>query len=675
MRSSRYYKAHLLLLAFLTAAAAFFAAAPALLNAAESPARLELRVSPAQIHQGQSAKLTVSVSNVDLDAPPSMEALEERFVVSTLAPSKRSEIRMMQDGAGVRRFENRTVDYNYLITPKGTGTFTIEPPQIPYEGSFLSAEAVQLDVLEPTKTDLVLLETSVSPSDSVYPLVPFEVSVDVFIKAYPEEYSKYDPLSLIVHNIGAPALTIPWLDSRELNNLVVADPLEDWLGALVSTEFGFSLNQYRLSRSPFDFDFSFFGDSRRQTFFLPRPVQVERPDANGVNVQYWKYSFKRKMRASSPATLTLQPTTIDGAFLDFADAGKPVSASIFLSSDPITLRIKEIPEEDAPDNYVGVYGNIQQKASISTSNASVGDAITLSLEYTGYGSFNAASAPDIANLTGIKDVFRVYPASERSVDSGVAFDYKLRPLKEGKWTVPNIKTSFFNVEKGKFETMDSTVGEINVAAGVLNPEEEDAFGDDETNGSSEKSSEIDGVLQRKQKQFQTAALGVVGVIAALAILVGLFFLLRSAVRANARRIASSNRRIIDAARSALEEGIIRLDSDPYEGFSQIRLAFLQLVSRRLPHSIDAHTDAEILAFIDREFAKDVARNEEAAATIKSLKEFFLKAEEFRFGGASSFNASAKTELRELFTRWTTLLLLRSKKLSVLAQDASRTARG
>ena len=121
---------------------------------------------------------------------------------------------------------------------------------------------------------------------------------------------------------------------------------------------------------------------------------------------------------------------------------------------------------------------------------------------------------------------------------------------------------------------------------------------------------------------------------------------RAAWRANAQRIASSNRRIIDSAKKEVAEGLSKLDSAPYEGFSQIRLAFLSLVGKRLPNTLDSYTDAEILTFLDRDFAKEREKNPETSKTLHDIKEFFQRSEEFRFGGGAR-RVDAKPQVAEL----------------------------
>ena len=637
------------------------------LFAAEGEPKLEIRVTPNEIYEGESTKLTISVINAKLDSEPSLDKLEDDFTIENLEPTKRSSVRIINSV----RTENYATDYNYRLTPKRAGVITIPAPIIEVGGRKLQAEPVKLAVREKTKTDLAFLEVETSAKNPIYPLVPFDVSVNVYIKEYPSKYEEYDPLSLIVHNLDAPLLSIPWLESRDFEDDLAAEPLDDWLKGLSTRDYGFALNNYRRSNGVFDFGFSFFDEPVRRSFFLPKPEKVTRSDASGKNASFWKYSFTRRMRATTPSTFSFAPATLKGDFLDFSDPDEPKSRPIFLSSNSLSVKVKNIPLENAPDNYVGIYGNIKQEVSLSTSEASVGDAFTLTLAYAGYGSFTSASAPSISELDGIKGVFRVYPASERSIDSGVAFDYKLRPLKEGTFEFPAINTSFFNVESGQFETMESPTSQFVVKAGVLASAEDlnEGATNDQTEGGNKRDSE--GALRRQKEWFKLVAIVVVGTFTFFAALATFFFTGRKALRVHAQRVASSNRRILDSARKTLESGLVKLDAVPTEGFSQIRLAFLQLVGKRLPHALDSYTDAEIVRFLDVEFAKEIEEESETSETLRKLKDFFKRSEKIRFGGGSSRDASFKENVVALFDSWSTLILARTKKLSTVARDPEK----
>lgn len=636
----------------------------------EAGARLSLAVEPRRIYEGESVRLSIridAIQNAQVVEIPDVGYLSDRFAVEYLGASNGSNVRVSYLNGVENRVEEKSVVHNFLLTPKIAGTLTIAPPKIVDGTRTLEAQPVELQVVAQTATDLVAIETTVAPQSLIYPLVPFEVTVDVFVKELPEKYRETDPITLISRNISAPRLSIPWLDSRELAEKTVPDvALDDWLGAIRS-ESGFVVNNFSFS-NPFDFGFSLF-DERRSTTFLPEKERVERTDANGETVGYWKYSFKRRLRAKTSGTLTFAPVSLKGEFLTFDADEKPYSQNVYVASKASKLEVAEIPEDSAPENYVGVFGKIRLNVDASAQSAAVGEALTLTATLRGYGSFDGAKAPELAKIPVFSDAFKIYPATERSLEDGVAFEYKIRPTAPGKTTIPAIEISYFDVETGKFVSESSAPIEIDVRENLLK-----ADGDaSEPTSPSAASQDVaqdafpndGGVLSAS-----TARL-VFGGIGGAALLLGLFFAGRSAIRANAKRVAFGNQKIVDAARFQLESGLLTIDSKPAESVAIIRLAFLRLLRRQFATPIASLTDAEVLDFLRSEFETKktpttgplAARRDADDETLRRLREFFERAERVRFGGAAAFDGEFRSQTRDLFRRWVEFLTARTKKLA------------
>ncbi|MBP5622355.1 MAG: BatD family protein, partial [Thermoguttaceae bacterium] len=581
--------------AFLVAVFALF---PTLILADDPSSNVEIRVEPSEIYEGESTLLTATVVNTTLDKDPDISSLTSDFDVVTLEPTKRSSIRTFYNGSEERREEKRITEYRFQLTPQKAGDYVVKAPEMYVEGKLLEAKTVTLKVKESSHTDLVILETSVSPEGSVYPLVPFEVSVNVFVKEAPEKYQTSNILELIVNNLGAPNLTIPWLQSRNIISGTIEDvELEEWLSQLSNKRYGFTLNNFQLSRDVFDFSFSFFDDHRQSAMFLPKAESVERVNDVGEPVKYQKYSFVRKLRASKPQTLNFPSSILKGYFIDFSDLSEPTQLPIFLTSKPVSVTVKAIPEEKAPEDYIGVYGNIKQSVDISSNDVAVGDAFTLTVSLQGYGSFEGAKAPELRDEFPPDD-FKIYQASERSLENGVAFDYKIRPVKSGRLTVPSIRTSYFNVEKGEFVREESQPITMTIRESLLPTDRSSLFeiSKDET----PNSDSFMGAEELKRASQSKRIFSIV-VITAIGLIVFFIILLSRKMLAYYNlRVEASNKRICEAAQHTLTEGLNKINESPTAGIQLLRIAFVQLIGKRFTQSIDALTDAEIISFFDNE---------------------------------------------------------------------------
>lgn len=633
--------------------------------------RIEMTLSSQEIYEGESTILQVSVVNLKLDEDPNIDDLRQNFEVESLGSSTFSNVSVTYDNSETKRIETKSIIYKFKLSPKRSGVIKIDAPKMLVDGRVVNANSIELLVKQASNTDIVLLETSVSPNNVVYPLVPFEVTVDVLLKEAPKKYSQNDLLESIISELGVPHLTIPWLQSRSISENTIGDvELEDWLNEINNNRKGFALNNFQISRSPFDFAFSVF-DERRPAMFLPQPERVERIDAAGNKNNYIKYSFKRKMRAQVPTTITFSAPTLKGNFIRFDAQNEPTVERVYLVGKPLTVTVQSISDKEAPANYNGIFGSIKQSVTISSTDVAKGDAFTITISFTGYGSYEGVKAPNLASLLEQDDFFKTYPASERSLEDGVAFDYKVRPLQEGAHTIPAIRTSYFNVEKGDFVELSSEPIQINVRESLLPQNKDDSFvySDDATNRVS-KNDAIQTQLLKNNRIVLIIVLSCATIVALF--LCGWGIILLS--KAYNHHIAVSNKRIVENAQEQLNRGLEQLKTVPVEGIQTIRIAFIQLIGKRFNQAADALTDAEIVAFFDAELNTSHTKrlfqssdtNINVAEILLQLRRFFQHAEQIRFGGGSIVTENYIQEIPQLFQQWTQLLLACTKKLSTLA---------
>lgn len=625
------------------------------LHAAANEPSVTVRLENPTIFLGESALLVVSVGNYENTPELDLSPLEKDFNAVKLGASQRSSVRSTGFGSSGLNFQREySVDFQVRLTPKKSGTFTIPSPIVNVDGKRLVGEETQINVKGETQTDLVALEIATSPKEATYPLVPITITVSVYFKEASGKYQQYDPLSLC----NTPALTIPWLDAASFNDAFIPDaPLEEWLGALRNRDYGFALNNYR--SDPFDDFGSSFLFGSRQTYFMPKPERVQRKDAKGEDAYYWKYEFKRRVRPAKATKFTLEPVTLKGTYYDFADPENPQPEPFFLRSQSIVVNTKDVPD-DAPENYIGVYGVVSQNLDVSATSLAVGEAATLTLEYRGYGSFDSAKAPDLEQIPGFADSFKTYPPTERSLDDGVAFEYKVRPVKPGDLTLPKIETSYFNVESGKFESLASDEVSFQVS-GTAAPQENkpDVQGRDAADDSASSDSDDEAPIVSKSALKKT----LFGCGALLAI-AALIFALRAAVRVRKAKIQESDRRFANDARQKLKDGLALFASSPNGGIALIRLAFLQLVGKQFHQRVDSITDAELDDFFTRKF--DGQSDEETTATINQMRDFFKRLERYRFAGGAFDQPDFENAAETLLDKW---ILLLQKKMKKLANSA------
>ncbi|MGN0931360.1 MAG: BatD family protein [Thermoguttaceae bacterium] len=613
------------------------------------PVKYEAKIFPSEIFEGESAQLVLSITNLDIDQSPDLSSLKEDFDVVELPPTKRSDVKISNYGSQVNRIETRVIDYNYTLKPKRSGVLNIAPPEIETNGQKLIADPVALKVKEKSQTDLVYLELASNHPAKLYPLVPVEIVLNVFIKQFPGKFAERDPLDVIVENLEEPRLTIPWLESKAIGkNIYGHESLEDWLNGYFSEKSGFAINNYRLSSNPFDFPFSFFSDSRRETYFHPKAKIVNRIDSTGASTPYWEYSFRKKFTPLNAGSYVFPEATLKGNFIDFTSPDQPVATPIYLSTSPLTLEVTPIPEENAPNNYVGVYGKIEQKTSLSSAKVTVGEAVKLTISYTGYGVFDSAAPLDLSADPQIAKYFKVYKPEERSLESGVAFDYTLRPIQPFHGEIATIRSSYFNVESGTFEELESQLGDLEIEVGPAS--DAPIVSSDQTIDSKKSSSTLDQAppSSPRLKRIYIVVLSLLLLI--LSLIGGIILSVK-----HRKKINLSAAQILRHVQPILEAGIAKFENSPTESLLLIRKAFLFLVAQKLPHSLESLTDAEILDFLSKEFQSEINNSPKNALLIKDLCDFFQLAEKIRFSDSRENIADFAERTRALFKSWTSLL--------------------
>ncbi len=140
-------------------------------------------------------------------------------------------------------------------------------------------------------------------------------------------------------------------------------------------------------------------------------------------------------------------------------------------SEETSLNVRELPEP-APNDFKGLIGRFSLKAELSTTQAIVGENITLNLTLTGIGSLQDFQAPDFQ----FPD-FRVYEEESGSLDikrnqenylGGVkTFRAALIPTRPGTFELPEIRITYFNPYREMYETARASLPPIRVDGEAL----------------------------------------------------------------------------------------------------------------------------------------------------------------------------------------------------------------
>jgi hypothetical protein len=157
----------------------------------------------------------------------------------------------------------------------------------------------------------------------------------------------------------------------------------------------------------------------------------------------------------------------DPFFGDFFSSYQTVPKAV--ASKPVTIKVKPLPGT-RPDDFSGVVGKLDLKATLSKQDVNVNDAVNLKIVVSGNGNLKLASPP-VLKLSPDIEVFD--PKITEELRNGIngtngqkTFDFLLIPRHYGDFTIPPVTYSYFNISTGKYEEL--TTDEFHIKARKVN---------------------------------------------------------------------------------------------------------------------------------------------------------------------------------------------------------------
>jgi hypothetical protein len=396
-----------------------------------------------RVREGESVLYRITITNIDSAPRPDVPAQEGLDVIPQ-GESTENRIVIINN----RRVESRGRVFDYLLTPQRTGRFTIPAPRVEVDGREIVGDALSLQVVEIAEQDLAILELKAEPAE-VYPLQPFTVTLTVAIKQLPPPLDDEDPVALLR---DPPRMSIPWADDGQLAAGLESDiPWQRWLGAWQHPRgAGFRINGIRSASL-----FSLFDDSSGMGF-LPTPRRIQRAGDAGKSVDYWEYAFPRTFTARQVGEYSFGPVRLEGRLAAGLTGGRTLQGEeVYALARAVTVRVKDVPAAGRPPTYIDAVGTFDVTAALAPQQAKVGDPLTLTLTLTGRGTLDTAMAPDLNQVTGVADNFRIYEATSQTRDESKEFVYSLRPLNDSIREFPPIAVSYFDVNRRQYVTLQT----------------------------------------------------------------------------------------------------------------------------------------------------------------------------------------------------------------------------
>lgn len=143
-----------------------------------------------------------------------------------------------------------------------------------------------------------------------------------------------------------------------------------------------------------------------------------------------------------------------------------------VSAGSRTINVKSLPENGRPIDFTGAVGDFDFKVSTSKQTLKATEALEANVEVSGNGNLKLFKLPKLS-LPSALEVYEPEHKESVSVNlngmSGVSSDsYTIVPSYQGKYPIPSISFSYFDLKTERYKTITSNEIVINVDEGPIN---------------------------------------------------------------------------------------------------------------------------------------------------------------------------------------------------------------
>ena len=359
--------------------------------AASSGINVTAELSRNRVAAGDVVQLDVKVTGAQqADLPPEIAA--DGLQIKLAGQS--SQVQM------INFVVTSSVLYSYIVVPLRSGNFTIPSINVRAEGKYFKTSPQQLTVVGAAPAS--------SSNVAALPLSPtmqFPVSPPV----QPSTRTNKPPER---NKLGFAELMIP--------------KKKFYVGEVIPVEIRFYVDAH--------YDFSTmgppnFGGEGILTDRFKDPAQ-DRVERDGF--LYNMAVFKTLISVVKPGEIDIAPASLKVIVAVPESMSAGMDADFFtrmlggrspfvrehrmeLKTEPLHCDVMPLPQEGRPDDFSGAIGEFQLEGSASPHKAAQGDPITLTLQLSGKGNFQAIKAPQLTETKG----WRTYPTADHfeSVDA------------------------------------------------------------------------------------------------------------------------------------------------------------------------------------------------------------------------------------------------------------------
>ena len=157
---------------------------------------------------------------------------------------------------------------------------------------------------------------------------------------------------------------------------------------------------------------------------------------------------------------------------DFFGGRMMTQVSKSVSAGSKSLQVKPLPEEGKPDDFTGAVGSFDFKLTTSKTDLNATESLQARLEVKGNGNLRLFQLPKLTLPSSLEVYEPEHVENVRTtldgMQGGVADSYTIVPQYKGKYPIPNVNFSYFDLKTETYKTISTGQHVINVLDGPTN---------------------------------------------------------------------------------------------------------------------------------------------------------------------------------------------------------------
>lgn len=395
-------------------------------------AQVTFRASaPASVIKGEQFRLSYTLNKEGRDLRlPDIKGFEVLFGPSTSTSFSQSTI-------NGKTTSESSVTYTYILVANQEGNFDVDPASITVDGANYKSNSLKINVLPPDKNSESQQGGGASQPSATSAGVPAISSNDAFIRAIVSKNGVYEQEGFTVTFRLYSVYGQIYFEGAEFPEF----------DGFMSEEIPIASNQ-QLKLERYNDRNYYTADIKKSLLFPQRSGKITIPSGKLETV----FTVPSGKRVS----------TFFGSQEVMAEVKKT------LNTNPVTIDVKPLPA-GKPSSFTNAVGSYSFNSSISTLETKANEPITIKLEISGIGNSKLIQNPEIVFPTNFETydptINNDLQASVNGLTGKKTIEYLVIPRYEGKYNIPAIEFSYFDINSKSYKTLKSSEYNLDIAKG------------------------------------------------------------------------------------------------------------------------------------------------------------------------------------------------------------------